>query len=1084
MTSTSNEPTPGGLRVVRATSLEAMADDLARQWSTPPADPFGIDLAVVPGPGVQRWLAQRIATRPDREGICAGIEFLSPRGLKRLLRGPCEDPWEPARAVWTLHRIIEEESADPRLEPLRRHLRACREPYTTLHRIALRFADYAEWRPAMIEAWREGQDVDAGGAPLQFNAWQPHLWRLLHDQLGGADPVAADHLARQRLAETGLSGRGAPRLAVVAPEALSPADLRLMTALGARQEVALYLLTPTPSLWPEGSVRLGPRRTVGTRVARHPLNALLGRQDADLALVVRAAANESRVIDDPPRRPENLLGWLQADLAGDLAPTRRILDASDTSLCIHRSHGLDRQVEVLRDALADLLSADPTLEPRDIAVICPDLDAAGPLITAAFGLLADEADQQHPAHRFRVQVADRSSAQTNPLVPLLLLVLRLGDARLEASALLDLCSEPAVARRFGFGPDSHDRLTELVNKGGVRWGLNAAHRSRFGLPGFRQNTWTAGLQRLLLGVTLSEEDLVAAGTVLPVDDVDSSDVELLGGLAELVGRLGRLLTEFELPAPLPQWLDRCRLALEWLVSVPPQEEWQLGDVLAGLARIQERCQAAPGTGVNAATVVRVIEEEFRSRPARPAFGSGALVVSGMSSLRRVPHRVVCLLGWDTGRYPRAMPRDGDDLLRALPWTGDPSPVGSDRQALLDAILAARDHLLIVFRGRSEASNDDVPPPTPLAELIEAIDRTARSASGAPASAQVVVDHPLQPFDPSYFNGSRRRSYDRVGLAGAVALSGPRKPRPDPLQLSDLPEPDLADGLSLDDLAAFYAHPVRHLLRTRTGVSLDEERTGSDDIPIELDHLERWKIGSRALDLARRGFPPDLVARAEWLRGEVPPSELGRRVVDTVVQDVGKVMDRVARTAAAEEATHHDLVVSLPHGPLSGRVTTQGGTILNTEFSGLQSRHKLSAWIRLLALCAAAAGPWRATTITKTQILALNGPDPALARSLLAALVEIYRFGMRRPLPLPPRVCETYTMLRGAGRDPHDPTFRRLLERPWNFDRDATWEAFFAFPDLLHVPAHGCPVRHPGERTLLGVLARSVWEPLLAHEEPR
>ena len=53
------------------------------------------------------------------------------------------------------------------------------------------------------------------------------------------------------------------------------------------------------------------------------------------------------------------------------------------------------------------------LEPRDILVMCPDIENYAPLITAAFGL-GDVVEGGHPAHRLRVQLADRALTQHQP----------------------------------------------------------------------------------------------------------------------------------------------------------------------------------------------------------------------------------------------------------------------------------------------------------------------------------------------------------------------------------------------------------------------------------------------------------------------------------------------------------------------------------------------------------------------------------------------------------------------------------------------------------------------------------------------
>ncbi len=53
-----------------------------------------------------------------------------------------------------------------------------------------------------------------------------------------------------------------------------------------------------------------------------------------------------------------------------------LLEPDDDSIRVHACHGRGRQVEVLRDAVLHLLEDDPTLEPRDIIVMCPDIETS------------------------------------------------------------------------------------------------------------------------------------------------------------------------------------------------------------------------------------------------------------------------------------------------------------------------------------------------------------------------------------------------------------------------------------------------------------------------------------------------------------------------------------------------------------------------------------------------------------------------------------------------------------------------------------------------------------------------------------
>ncbi len=67
----------------------------------------------------------------------------------------------------------------------------------------------------------------------------------------------------------------------------------------------------------------------------------------------------------------------------------------------------------------------------------------------------------------------------------------------------------------------------------MRWGLDADHRAAFRLEQLEANTWRAGLDRALLGVTMADERQRLFGGAVPLDDMDSGDIDLAGRLAEL-----------------------------------------------------------------------------------------------------------------------------------------------------------------------------------------------------------------------------------------------------------------------------------------------------------------------------------------------------------------------------------------------------------------------------------------------------------------------------------------------------------------------------------------------------------------------
>ena len=79
------------------------------------------------------------------------------------------------------------------------------------------------------------------------------------------------------------------------------------------------------------------------------------------------------------------------------------------------------------------------------------------------------------------------------------------------------------------------------------------------------------------------------------------------------------------------------------------------------------------------------------------------------------------------------------------------------------------------------------------------------------------------------------------LEGARALAAAAPARP----FLEAPLPPRARGpVELDDLVRFVEHPVRAFLRQRLGISVgDYSDEVGDALPVELDALERWGVGS-------------------------------------------------------------------------------------------------------------------------------------------------------------------------------------------------------------------------------------------------
>ncbi|NKZ14677.1 exodeoxyribonuclease V subunit gamma [Mycolicibacterium septicum DSM 44393] len=1055
------------LHLHRAERTDLLADGLAGLLSRPPADPFAQELVLVPAKGVERWLSQRLS---NRLGVCAAVEFRNPRSLIAELTGTAdEDPWSADAMAWPLLAVIDDNLDQPWCRPVATHLghfetgdeyelRQGRR-YAVARRLAGLFASYARQRPQLL--------VDWDGLPDDLS-WQAPLWQALTERIDAEPPHIRHAKTLARLAE---SPSDLPeRLSLFGHTRLPVTEIELLTALATHHDLHLWLPHPSDDLWQSLTAHTGPlprREDSSHRDVGHPLLATLGRDLRELQRSLPAPDTDEYL--SGAGYPDTVLGWLQSDIAANaVRPAGRVHRPEDRSVQVHSCHGPARQIEVLREVLLGLLADDPTLEPRDILVMCPDIETYAPLITAGFGL-GDVVRGAHPAHKLRVRLADRALVQTNPLLSVAASVLTLAGGRATASEVLNLAESDPVRARFGFTDDDLEAITAWVREANIRWGFDQEHRSPYGVE-FLHNTWRFGIDRVLAGVAMSDDSHAWLGTTLPLDDVSSNRVELAGRFADFVEKLRQAVDQLSGVRPLGEWLSALSTGIEALAY--SDEEWTAAQVQREFTEITEAA-GAPATPMRLSDVRALLDRHLAGRPTRANFRTGTLTVCTMVPMRSVPHRVVCLVGLDDGVFPRLGAVDGDDALARDPRTGERDIRSEDRQLLLDAIGAATQTLVVTYTGANEYSGQARPPAVPLAELLDTLKVTAEQP------VDVMTAHPLQPFDirnvtPGALRPGGPFTFDPTVLTAAQASAGQRADRP-PFFAHPLPPPPTGD-VALEDLVTFFKDPVKGFFRALEYTLPWDVDGVSDVMPVDIDALEEWTVGDRMLNDILRGMTPADAQQAEWRRGTLPPGQLGwRRAI--ALRDQCALLAAEALRHRGTDPQAYDVDIDLGTGRrLTGTVSPVfGDRLVSVTYSKLDGKHLLQSWIPLLALAAGQPGrDWSAVCIGRPRrgdnprVAGLGRPDDPVA--LLADLVAIYDAGRREPLPLPIKTSYAWAAARHAGDDPErEAGFR------WRSSR---------FPGEDEAPAHvrawgrGVPLSRLAG---LGEYSERLWLPMLRAE---
>jgi exodeoxyribonuclease V gamma subunit len=990
--------------VHRSNRIEALAGALAGVVAAAPPDPFESECIVVQGRGMERWLSMQLA---QAHGVWANPQFLFPRRflLERVFApllgreaGDAE-PWDRDTLVWSIAAALPALQSRPEFADVRHYLQSDatgRRRVRLARRIAELFDDYAIYRPELVRGWERGD------APVD---WQAVLWRGLVERQGGEHMGALVERCVERLVSPGEAPAGLPgRISVFGLHALPPLFRRAFEALGQRADVHFFIPSPAREYWAD----LRPERELARAEAQgrdlfaehleggHPLLASLAgaSREFDDALAGLDEVDERAYFEDPLQEADTLLRRLQHDLLvlGAARPA-----AADGSIEVHACHGPLREVEVLRDRILSCMADDPELRPDDFAVLTPDVDRYAPVVEAVFA-----GSDGLPA--LPLGVADRRPDRSHALVEAFFALLDVVRGRLSAAEMIDLLGRDPVRARFGLDGADLERVRDWVERSGIRWGVDAEQRGAWQQPEIELNTWRWGLDRLLLGYALGDRPSDAGlGDVIAAGDIDAGLAETLGrfvDFCETMFELREALARARTPAEHARELLE---ALERLLEVDDAAADAFQALRDALERIIANSTCAEFDERLALDAIRPELERALAAGAGPTphgFLAGGVTLCELLPMRGLPFRVVALLGMAESAFPRREVRVDFDRIASRPRPGDRSRREEDRQLFLDALLAARDRLIVIYPGRSPSNGAERPASAVVEELVDWLER-----GHGIGRSDIEVCHPLHAFSPAGFvEGAdpRLHGFDPGACRAAASLVQPASEPPPFFSGVPLPAREPERVVDVEVLARFLRNPSRHFLQAGLGVLLKEAQAELPSRePLELDALERWKIGDAALE---RGS--DVVASLEHARrcGALPPAALGTWMAQRIGHRVQAVLSAGRAQGWSPELEIRSCTRPLGDFVCQGRI---GGWIddehrVELEYRGADGPAELSSWVQHVF------ASWMQGRDVETVLVSrADDVRPRITRfgkvgdpaRLIATWFEWWREGAQRPLPI-------------------------------------------------------------------------------------
>jgi exodeoxyribonuclease V gamma subunit len=1020
---------------------------------------------------------------------------------------PAISPFDKSRLVWRLTRLLPELLDLPAYAPLKRFMARDddqRKRFQLAQRVADLFDQYQVYRADWLAAWAVGEDVQIDArnqrTPLPDEyRWQAALWRALLEDAGaqGAAGVdmskagrAAVHDAFMREAAARPEHerpKGLPRRVIIFGISSLPRQaMEVLAALARWTQVLMCVHNPCAHYWADIVADQDLLRAQRSRQQRRqgapavmdnaqlhshaqPLLAAWGKQGRDfIGLLDEYDSAEARERYTPhftgigqridlfeSDDAQTLLQQLQDDIR-DLRPLGETqkhwpeVDARvDTSIGFHIAHSPQREVEILHDQLLAAFAADPTLRPRDVIVMVPDIEVYTPHIQAVFGLLENDDPRHIP-----FSVADRGQRDFDPLIGALETLLALPQSRLTVSDVLDLLEVPALRARFGIDTDDLPKLRVWISGANIRWGLHAGQRASLGLPQAdaenAPNSWAFGLRRMLLGYAAGDK-AGAWRDIEPYAEIGGLDAALLGPLTQLIDALDTTWQTLRQPATVEVWCARLR-ALKTGFFAPDDSEdaYTLERLDAALETWRDACDEAALTGELPLSIVGDYWlSQFEGGGLSQRFFAGAVTFATLMPMRAIPFRQVCLLGMNDGDYPRSRVPLDFDLMRRNYRPGDRSRREDDRYLFLEALLSAREHLHISWVGRSVNDNTPRPPSVLVGQLRDHL-REGWRLEGTEQNSDALLDaltfdHRLQPFSSAYFpvhpGESKLFTYarewnqalpQRLTDSAATAGSGD----------AILPPLERDEPLSVRELADFLRDPVKSFFRQRLRVTFDTEDAASENNePFEVDPLEAWQLQNeliRAQSAALECGEDDLIPAAHsrlarmHRSGDLAAGGFGEVIAGDLMEPMADLFERYRAElkrwpdrldeqyelrieGGPRGLTIEDWVGELRAGPddTRGRVFLDPGTLIKDR--KYRGERLVSYWVAHLA-AQLAAGAVTTVIVSKVGSVEFEPVATETAHAYLLSVLRAWDEGTRRPLPLAVKTAFAWLRKRPAGLD--------------------------------------------------------------------
>lgn len=866
--------------------LEYLVQVLSKLLDIQKKDIFTPTQLIVGSRGMQHWLSMELAKNRDIAmnqkydmvnsyilEIC--YELTSKKEFKKS--------YSKDVLTWRIFKLLDTLNCDKLIKYYEHSLL---KKYQLSAKISEVFSAYLVYRTDWLEQWEDSKYIkdltDSNTTIIEEDEqWQSELWRLLVKEIPDT-PYSVQNSAIKKLNKTNLQNINIPNdIYIFGINAISPKNLNFIFELSKHIDVNILYIDPCSEYWYDLKNARTSTWLETDDYEAQPLLANLGQQGKEFFNmlldnekkreldVFQKFENGSLDFNKLENNSQNYLVSLQRNLLELNCEDHTNYNDSDNSISINSCHSPLREVQVLHDKLLDMIKVDDTIKPRDILVMCPNIEDYAPYIDSVFTRGFE--DKKLPC-----SIADRTLLDSEPLAASFIDLLQLPESNFEVNKILDYIEVPAIQQKFNITQEQLETIRYWLKE-------SCIHHSNDN----KTFSWSWGLRRLMLGFAYNDSEQIINDELLTVPLIEGAEVLELGGLYELLELLDHYTKELKQYRTLEKWADYLLKMFEEVFDVTSQEQYIASKIKT---IIGETINTAKEILVDEKVSLEMIHYCLISQLSEPIinnhFLNGKVTFCSMTPMRNVPFKVVAMLGLNNGKFPRRDVSVSFDLMARLGRrAGDRTKRDDDRYLFLESILSARQNLYLSYIGRSIKTNKKQESSLILKELISYLDNNYCTKSLDDKPKITINEYPLHAFSKGCYTDNYR-SYDDAWI---------KLIKQNPQNFYDQSGQDVAsqlsENLTVSKLVKIFDNPLKAYANNGLGLYLEDnfdKLEGSE--PFDFDNLVKHGLKEQLFDNISQGKDTKTVEKISKLSGKLPESVLTESELAEQVDNMQKLVE--------------------------------------------------------------------------------------------------------------------------------------------------------------------------------------------------